>query len=35
MKLSGDIKEASVVIHLSVVFRGNLVTNGCSSQAVD
>jgi len=35
MKFSVDIKEASVVVHLPVVCRRNLETNGCKSQAVE
>jgi len=35
MKFSVDIKEFSVVVYLSVVFRRNLVTNGCTSQSAD
>jgi hypothetical protein len=34
MKISVDIKAASAVLYFSVVFRQNLVANGCKLQAV-
>jgi len=32
---SVDIKEVSIVAYLSVEFRRNLVTDGCTSQSAD